>query len=68
MIREVCDRILSEDKVSVADLRKRAVAMGILGECFEAVKKDADAAESILPPPKPTAQPQKPPKPYAKAK
>ncbi|GAA6014889.1 hypothetical protein JCM11491_002150 [Sporobolomyces phaffii] len=53
VIREVCDRVLSptgvEDsvagaaaatKVSLATLRKRAVALGILGEVFAAVVKD----------------------------
>ena len=39
VVREVCDRLLSE-KAPVADLRKRAVALGILGECFSAVVKD----------------------------
>lgn len=51
MIREVCDRVLSpsgvEDtlstpttKVSLASLRKRAVALGILGDVFAEVVKD----------------------------
>ncbi|CEQ39007.1 SPOSA6832_00501, partial [Sporobolomyces salmonicolor] len=47
IIREVCDRILTslpadekEGKVPLASLRKRAVALGILGDVFMAVKKD----------------------------
>ena len=52
VIREVCDRVLSpsgvEDtlsgtpstKVSLASLRKRAVALGILGDVFAEVVKD----------------------------
>lgn len=46
VIREVSDRILSEP-VPLTDLRKRAVALGILGEVFEAVKKNEESPESI---------------------
>lgn len=42
VIREVCDEILSEP-LPIPDLRKRAVAIGILGSVYEAVKKDSDA-------------------------
>ncbi|KAK4054749.1 DnaJ-like protein [Microbotryomycetes sp. JL201] len=38
VIREVCDVILSDAPVPV--LRKRAIALGLLGESYEAVKKD----------------------------
>lgn len=50
VIREVCDRLLSEENVPTADLKKRAVAIGILGQVFESVKKDKDAEtlESML--------------------
>ena len=34
VIREVCDRLLSED-VPIPELRKRAVAIGILGSVYE---------------------------------
>ncbi|GAA5896008.1 hypothetical protein JCM5296_003167 [Sporobolomyces johnsonii] len=45
IIREVCDRLLTalpadDAKVPLATLRKRAVALGILGDVFMAVKKD----------------------------
>ncbi|GAA6000386.1 uncharacterized protein JCM10292_001488 [Rhodotorula paludigena] len=46
VIREVCDRLLTTlaveeaNHVSTATLRKRAVALGILGEVYCAVKKD----------------------------
>ncbi|KAK4058150.1 DnaJ-like protein [Microbotryomycetes sp. JL221] len=38
VIREVCDLILSDASVPV--LRKRAIALGLLGESYENVKKD----------------------------
>ncbi|KAM0756667.1 DnaJ-domain-containing protein [Meredithblackwellia eburnea MCA 4105] len=51
VIREVCDRLLAED-VPIPELRKRAVAMGILGSVYEAVKKDeSDPANPPLSPP-----------------
>lgn len=51
VIREVCDRILSEENVPVPELRKRAVAIGILGEVFEKVKKDENSNPPLAPPP-----------------
>ncbi|KAK4704356.1 hypothetical protein P7C70_g1852, partial [Phenoliferia sp. Uapishka_3] len=50
VIREVCDRVLGEE-LPVPDLRKRAVAMGILGQVYEAVKKDESSNPPISPPP-----------------
>ena len=47
IIREVCDKLLSE-KASTANLRKRAVALGILGEVYEAVKRDPNAPPDPL--------------------
>ncbi|OAV99015.1 hypothetical protein PTTG_02440 [Puccinia triticina 1-1 BBBD Race 1] len=38
VIREVCDRILEEPGVSREVIRKRAVALGILGSVFETAK------------------------------
>ncbi len=60
VVREVCDRLLSE-KAPVADLRKRAVALGILGECFSAVVKD-----EMCNPPLGQAMPGAPPTPKGK--
>ncbi|GAA6044619.1 hypothetical protein JCM8097_003409, partial [Rhodosporidiobolus ruineniae] len=47
IIREVCDKLLlpsslypEESKLPTATLRKRAVALGILGEVYMSVKKD----------------------------
>ncbi|KAL8286722.1 hypothetical protein RQP46_004250 [Phenoliferia psychrophenolica] len=50
VVREVCDRILGED-IPIADLRKRAVAIGILGTVYESVKKDESSNPPISPPP-----------------
>ncbi|SCV68383.1 BQ2448_504 [Microbotryum intermedium] len=47
VIREVCDTVLAEEGVNTAMLRKRAVAMGILGEVYESVKKDAHSNPPI---------------------
>ena len=47
VIREVSDRLLSEP-IPLADLRKRAVAIGILGEVYENVKKNEESPESLL--------------------
>ena len=49
IIREVCDRLLSaeEEKVPISTLRKRAVALGLLGEAYEAVKKDENSNPPI---------------------
>lgn len=35
VIREVCDQVLGDKGLSVQDLRKRAVAIGILGDVFQ---------------------------------
>lgn len=51
VIREVCDRILSEENIPIPELRKRAVAIGILGEVFEKVKKDENSNPPLAPPP-----------------
>lgn len=48
VIREVSDRLLSE-AVPLGDLRKRAVAIGILGSVYENVKKDEESPASVLP-------------------
>ncbi|SGY35312.1 BQ5605_C002g01751 [Microbotryum silenes-dioicae] len=47
VIREVCDTVLAEEGVPMAMLRKRAVAVGILGEVYESVKKDAHSNPPI---------------------
>ncbi|BGP13016.1 hypothetical protein JCM10213_008006 [Rhodosporidiobolus nylandii] len=54
VIREVCDRLLlslpaEESKLPISTLRKRAVALGILGEVYCAVKKDPNAPEGPFP-------------------
>ncbi|GAA5839649.1 hypothetical protein JCM11251_003569 [Rhodosporidiobolus azoricus] len=53
IIREVCDRLLlpsslapEDSKLPTTTLRKRAVALGILGEVYAGVKKDPNAPES----------------------
>ncbi|BGP36939.1 DnaJ-like protein [Rhodotorula kratochvilovae] len=53
VVREVCDRLLltlapEEANIAVATLRKRAVALGILGEVYCAVRKDPGAPEGPL--------------------
>ncbi|GAA5980000.1 hypothetical protein JCM10908_001494 [Rhodotorula pacifica] len=54
VIREVCDRVLinlapEEAKlVSTSTLRKRAVALGILGEVYATTKRDPNAPEGPL--------------------
>jgi len=60
VVREVCDRLLSE-KAAIPELRKRAVALGILGECFSAVVKDESCN-----PPLGQSMPGAPPPPKAK--
>lgn len=52
-MREVCDRLLltlapEEANVPLPTLRKRAVALGILGEVYCAVQKDPNAPEGPL--------------------
>lgn len=56
IIREVSDRLLSEP-VPLPDLRKRAVALGLLGAVYESVKKNEEAPESILPGTTPAPKP-----------
>lgn len=51
VIRETCDRILSEPNVSTAELRKRAVALEILGEVYGAVLKDEHSNPPLGGPP-----------------
>ncbi|GAA5890852.1 hypothetical protein JCM6882_008835 [Rhodosporidiobolus microsporus] len=53
IIREVCDRLLlpsslapEDSKLPTTTLRKRAVALGILGEVYAGVQKDPNAPES----------------------
>lgn len=53
VVREVCDRLLltlapEEANVPLATLRKRAVALGILGETYCAVQKDPNAPDGPL--------------------
>lgn len=54
VIREVCDRVLTNlapeeaNLVSPATLRKRAVALGILGEVYATTKRDPNAPEGPL--------------------
>ncbi|GAA5866732.1 hypothetical protein JCM3774_001974 [Rhodotorula dairenensis] len=54
VIREVCDRVLvnlapeEANVVSPATLRKRAVALGILGEVYASTKRDPNAPEGPL--------------------
>ncbi|TNY21712.1 X-domain of DnaJ-containing-domain-containing protein [Rhodotorula diobovata] len=53
VVREVCDRLLltlapEEANVPLPTLRKRAVALGILGEVYCAVQKDPNAPEGPL--------------------
>ncbi|GAA5939863.1 hypothetical protein JCM3775_007131 [Rhodotorula graminis] len=53
VVREVCDRLLltlaaEEANVPLATLRKRAVALGILGEVYCAVQKDPNAPDGPL--------------------
>ncbi|GAA5824841.1 hypothetical protein JCM3770_001139 [Rhodotorula araucariae] len=53
VVREVCDRLLltlapEEANIPVATLRKRAVALGILGEVYCAVKKDPGTPDGPL--------------------
>ncbi len=54
IIREVCDRVLTHlapeeaNTVSIATLRKRAVALGLLGEVYATTKRDPNAPEGPL--------------------
>jgi len=40
VLREVCDRVLSEPQVSKQILAKRAEGLGIIGTVYENVKND----------------------------
>lgn len=54
VIREVCDRVLvnlapeEANVVSASTLRKRAVALGILGDVYASTKRDPNAPEGPL--------------------
>jgi hypothetical protein len=41
VLREVCDRVLSDPKVNKLVLRKRAEALKIIGTVYESVKSDS---------------------------
>jgi hypothetical protein len=47
VIRETCDRLLGDPKVSKEKLRLRAVALELMGEAYMSVKKEVDPA-SVL--------------------
>lgn len=44
VIRETCDRLLGDPKVSKEKLRLRAVALELMGEAYMSVKKENDPA------------------------
>lgn len=41
VLREVCDRVLSDNKATKLALRKRAEALKIIGAVYENVKSDS---------------------------
>ncbi|CAG8454665.1 844_t:CDS:2 [Ambispora gerdemannii] len=47
VLREVCDRVLSDPTVSKAESRKRAEGLGIIGSVYENVKPDNSEVKSF---------------------
>jgi len=46
ILREVCDRVLGDARVPRDKRQLRAVALGVMGEAYQSVKRDDDGGES----------------------
>lgn len=48
MLRETCDRILTDPTASREKLISRAIALGMLGDAFLAIRKDSETESEYV--------------------